>query len=135
MSDKLSSKLGKLILYSQLIEESLKQYISKVFEKIRIDMGEKITFELDDAYLQNKSIASVLNVFKKLNNNGELINKLWKSREIRNIYIHEKFKFIVSSNDEQDGKQKFINIEETIDEDLDFMKEVFEMLLEEKEKI
>jgi hypothetical protein len=89
----LSKEFGVGVSYAltafQVIEESLKLYITYSFKLIRIRLDKSIPFEFSGKDYESVALETLIKIFSKLSDNQELITRLRKVTDERNYVAHQ----------------------------------------------
>lgn len=72
----------------QLLEFSLKLYIATAYKSIKEEVNGKIPFNYSYSDIKCHPLEKLINIFSKLNENKDLIDRLNKLREKRNRIAH-----------------------------------------------
>lgn len=75
----------------QMVEEQLKSYICTAYKLIRNRTSDLFPFKYEDEEVDNYAMEKLINIFKKINENSELIQKLQKLPNNRNYIAHQAF--------------------------------------------
>ena len=73
----------------QLIEQQLKLYISEALELARKCIGKRLPFKLDGDDYADASLERLIEVFRKLADNDQLVKDLRKFKDERNFLSHK----------------------------------------------
>lgn len=73
----------------QLIEQELKLYITEALELARKCIGERLPFKMSGEDYANASLERLIEIFRKLSNNDELVRDLRKFKDERNFLSHK----------------------------------------------
>ena len=73
----------------QLVEEELKRYISGAFELAKKCIGPRMPFKLSGADYEDASLERLIEIFRKLSDNEELIKDLRMFKDERNYLGHK----------------------------------------------
>ena len=73
----------------QLVEQQLKLYISEALELVNKCIGNRMVFKMNGEDYQDSSLDRLINVFKKLTNNAQLIAELDLFKHERNVLSHK----------------------------------------------
>lgn len=72
----------------QLVEQELKLYITAALDLVRKCVGSRMTFNMRGEDYENSSLERLIEVFKKLSSNDQLLKDLRKFKEERNFLSH-----------------------------------------------
>ena len=73
----------------QLIEQELKLYIAEALELARKCIGKRLPFKLNGDDYADASLERLIEVFRKLTDNDQLVKDLRKFKEERNFLSHK----------------------------------------------
>lgn len=73
----------------QLIEQELKLYITEALELARKCIGKRLPFKLSGDDYANSSLEKLIEVFRKLTDNDQLVKDLRRFKEERNFLSHK----------------------------------------------
>jgi predicted enzyme related to lactoylglutathione lyase len=72
----------------QLVEQVLKLYITEALQLAKKCIGDNMIFKIDGKEYEDAPLGRLIGIFKKLNNNENLIIELGKFKEDRNFLSH-----------------------------------------------
>jgi hypothetical protein len=87
----------------QLVEQELKLYISEALELARKCIGMRLTFKLNGDDYADASLERLVEVFRKLTNNDQLVRDLRKFKEERNFLSHRAIVYCLDHEEELEG--------------------------------
>ncbi|WP_237246390.1 hypothetical protein [Sideroxyarcus emersonii] len=73
----------------QLVEQELKLYISEALEYVRKCVGKRLPFKMVGQDYEDASLERLIQAFRKLTNNDELVDELNKFKTERNFISHK----------------------------------------------
>ena len=73
----------------QLVEQELKLYISEALELVHKCLQGRLPFSMSGKDYEDASLERLIDTFRKLNNNAELIGRLRKFKDERNFLSHK----------------------------------------------
>lgn len=73
----------------QLVEQELKLYISEALELVRKCVGKKLPFKMSGEDYAESSLERLIEAFRKLSNNDQLVKDLRKFKDERNFLSHK----------------------------------------------
>lgn len=73
----------------QLVEQELKLYISEALELIQKCIGGRLPFKMTGADYEDASLERLIDAFKNLSENPQLVSALRKFKEERNFLSHK----------------------------------------------
>lgn len=82
--------VGALSIF-QVIESSLKLYITYSFRLIQVRLGPNVAFNFNGDDYENSSLETLIKIFSKLSNNKELIEVLKQRKKDRNYVAHQAY--------------------------------------------
>lgn len=91
LEKKYDDAVKDILIAFQLLEEGLKIYLGKVFFVIKTCIKPRLVCKYTRKDLDNRSLGSLIKLFKKFNNNQALQEELGKLRTKRNFYAHQGF--------------------------------------------
>ena len=101
LSDDFGAHVSQCLATFQVIEASLKMYITYSLKLIRVRLGESIPFAFDGADYENAALETLVKAFAKLTNNRSLVSLLRKVIASRNFVAHQAL--IVYMSGSEDG--------------------------------
>ena len=117
LSQEFGAGVSHALTVFQLIEESLKLYITFRFKLIRIRLDPSIPFEFNGRDYENAALETLIKMFAKLSTNQSLIESLNKITGNRNYVAHQALvRYLHGSedgthHDEQSKKIADISVE------------------------
>lgn len=82
-------KVAYAVSGCQLIEQELKLYITEALDLARKCIGKRLTFKLSGEDYADSSLERLIEVFRKLTDNDQLVRDLRKFKEERNFLSHK----------------------------------------------
>lgn len=82
-------KVAHALSGCQLIEQELKLYITEALELARKCIGKRLPFKLDGDDYADASLERLIEIFRKLADNEQLVKDLRKFKEERNFLSHK----------------------------------------------
>jgi hypothetical protein len=73
----------------QLVEQELKLYISEALQLVQECVGNKLPFRISGDDYEDASLERLIDAFKKLSDNTELVTALRKFKDERNFFSHK----------------------------------------------
>jgi hypothetical protein len=72
----------------QLVEEELKLYIAQAFEYVKKCVGKRLTFKFSGRDYEDASLERLIDAFRKLTDNEDLVRELRRFKDERNFLSH-----------------------------------------------
>lgn len=72
----------------QLVEQELKLYVTAALDLVRKCVGTRMTFDMRGEDYENSSLERLIEIFKKLSSNDDLVKDLRKFKDERNFLSH-----------------------------------------------
>lgn len=82
-------EVAKALASCQAVELELKLYISQAFFIVRSSVGDRLPFKFSGADYTDASLERLIDAFKKLSDNDELIKRLSQFKSKRNHLAHK----------------------------------------------
>jgi len=73
----------------QLVEQELKLYITEALQLVRKRLGDRMPFKLSGDDYADSSLERLIDMFRKLTDNEELIGELRRFKDERNFLSHK----------------------------------------------
>ena len=73
----------------QLVEQELKLYITEAFQLVHKCVGDRMPFKMCGEDYANSSLKRLIDGFKKLSNNEQLVKELYAFKNERNFLSHQ----------------------------------------------
>lgn len=93
-------KIAHALSGCQLVEQELKLYITSAFDLIRKCIGSRMTFNIRGEDYENSSLERLIETFKKLTTNDELVRDLRIFKKERNFLSHKGIAHCLDYEDE-----------------------------------
>ncbi len=87
--DKFYLKVAHALSGCQLVEQALKLYITEALELASKCIGTRMPFNFNGDDYENSSLERLIDAFKKLSDNPELLQSLNKFKKERNFLSHQ----------------------------------------------
>lgn len=88
----------------QLVEQELKLYISESLELVRKCLDGRLPFSMKGQDYEDSSLERLIDAFRKLNDNAELLAKLRKFKDERNFLSHRAVAYCLDRTGEIDNQ-------------------------------
>lgn len=103
-SEKFFRRIADALTGCQLVEQELKLYIAKAYEVIGERVGDRMPFKWHGSDVENWSLGRLIESFKKLSNNDQLVKDLNKFKDHRNFLTHKGISFCMNPDLELDSQ-------------------------------
>lgn len=84
-------KLGNALFLFQFIEETLRMYLTMVYEIVKRKLGNQIPFKFSYRSVENDSLEKLLTKFRKVNSNKEILDRVGRLIKDRNYCAHRAY--------------------------------------------
>lgn len=88
----------------QLVEQQLKLYVSEALELVHKCIGGRIPFSIKGEDYEDASLERLIDIFKKLSDNPELVAALRKFKDERNFLSHKGITYCLDYEGDFDEK-------------------------------
>ena len=93
-------KVAHALSSCQLVEQELKLYITEALDLAKKCIGDKMPFKMTGEDYADSSLERLIEIFKKLSNNGDLVTKLKQFKIERNFLSHKGITHCLDREDE-----------------------------------
>jgi hypothetical protein len=87
--DRFYLKVAHALSGCQLVEQDLKLYITEALELVKKCIGDKMPFKMGGEDYADSSLERLIEVFRKLSDNDNLVTELRKFKDERNFLSHK----------------------------------------------
>ena len=105
-SEKFYRRIADALTGCQLIEQKLKLYIAEAYEAISERVGDRVPFKWHGSDVEDSSLEHLINTFKKLSDNDQLIQDLYKFKKQRNFLTHKGIVYCLNPDLEFDDQTR-----------------------------
>lgn len=81
-------KVADSLTGCQLVEQELKLYIATAYSAIQKHLAGRVPFKFSSEHCQNHALGRLIDTFKNLTNDNELVSELRKFKGERDFLIH-----------------------------------------------